>query len=137
MPEEHETYSIRQGYAAQMNYSDDGWIVTKKHEDGTEDDVAFVQTETMAELLINALKSPATRGPTVRKRRPSILTMPIAEFGFSVRSNDRLTTLGIRTIGELVKYTAEDLTADKRFGGVALLEIRRKLELFGLCLKDD
>lgn len=50
-------YSYRHvNYSSKMEYDDDGWVVSV--EDGDlNDDLAFVQTETLAKLLIDALEA--------------------------------------------------------------------------------
>jgi hypothetical protein len=41
-------------YPGEIRYDDDGWVVTKTG-DGPADDIAFVQTETLADVLIAGL----------------------------------------------------------------------------------
>ncbi len=43
----------------------------------------------------------------------------------------------IKTIGQLIALTADDLLERRRFGNASLLEVRTKLAALGLKLKDD
>ena len=50
-------YKVRPArYPSELRYDDSGWIVSKTHEDGTEDDLAFCQTETLAQTLMQRLE---------------------------------------------------------------------------------
>jgi DNA-directed RNA polymerase subunit alpha len=61
----------------------------------------------------------------------------ITELNLSVRSRKCTTKLGITTITELTQRTAKDLLKVKNFGTTSLNEVRHKLEIRGLKLKDD
>jgi DNA-directed RNA polymerase subunit alpha len=61
----------------------------------------------------------------------------ISELNLSVRSRKGATKLGVTTITELTQRTAKDLLELKNFGTTSLNEVRHKLELRGLKLKDD
>ncbi len=66
-----------------------------------------------------------------------IYSLPISELNLSVRARKCTTKLGITTIGELVRRTAEDLMECKNFGVTSLNEVREKLVERGLKLRGD
>lgn len=63
--------------------------------------------------------------------------MPITELNLSVRARKCTTKLGINTIGDLIRRTAEDLLECKNFGVTSLNEVREKLAERGLKLRGD
>ncbi|MFM8985596.1 MAG: DNA-directed RNA polymerase subunit alpha C-terminal domain-containing protein [Planctomycetia bacterium] len=63
--------------------------------------------------------------------------LPISELNLSVRARKCTTKLGINTIGDLVRRTAEDLLECKNFGVTSLNEVREKLTDRGLKLRGD
>jgi DNA-directed RNA polymerase subunit alpha len=63
--------------------------------------------------------------------------LPITELNLSVRARKCTTKLGINTIGELIRRTAEDLLECKNFGVTSLNEVREKLSERGLKLRGD
>jgi DNA-directed RNA polymerase subunit alpha len=63
--------------------------------------------------------------------------LPITELNLSVRARKCTTKLGITTIGDLVRRTAEDLLECKNFGVTSLNEVREKLSERGLKLRGD
>jgi len=65
------------------------------------------------------------------------LSQSIAELNLSVRARKCTTKLGIATISELVRRTAEDLMECKNFGVTSLNEVREKLAERGLKLRGD
>ena len=58
----------------------------------------------------------------------------IRSLGLSLRAFRRLTLLGIKTIGNLVKFTESELLKIKNFGAISLDEINSKLGNIGLRL---
>ena len=66
-----------------------------------------------------------------------IFSLPITELALSVRARKCTTKLGITTIGELIRRTAEDLMECKNFGVTSLNEVREKLTERGLKLRGD
>lgn len=64
-------------------------------------------------------------------------SLPITDLALSVRARKCTTKLGITTIGELVRRTAEDLMECKNFGVTSLNEVREKLAERGLKLRGD
>ena len=63
--------------------------------------------------------------------------LPITELNLSVRARKCTSKLGINTIGDLVRRTAEDLLECKNFGVTSLNEVREKLSERGLKLRGD
>ncbi|MFM8415573.1 MAG: DNA-directed RNA polymerase subunit alpha C-terminal domain-containing protein [Planctomycetota bacterium] len=66
-----------------------------------------------------------------------IHALPITELNLSVRARKCTTKLGIASIGDLVRRTAEDLLECKNFGVTSLNEVREKLAEKGLKLRGD
>jgi DNA-directed RNA polymerase subunit alpha len=64
-------------------------------------------------------------------------TLPITDLNLSVRARKCTNKLGITTIGDLVRRTAEDLLECKNFGVTSLNEVREKLTERGLKLRGD
>jgi DNA-directed RNA polymerase subunit alpha len=65
----------------------------------------------------------------------SKLNMPIEELELSVRAGNCLDSIKIRTVGELVAMTENDLLKIRSFGKTSLREIKRKLaDIGGLSL---
>ncbi len=64
-------------------------------------------------------------------------SLPITDLSLSVRARKCTTKLGIGTIGELIRRTAEDLMECKNFGVTSLNEVREKLTERGLKLRGD
>ena len=68
----------------------------------------------------------------------SVLNRSVDELNLTVRARKCLSRKDIRTIGELVRTTAEDLMNSKNFGVTSLNEIKKKLhDLFDLKLKGE
>ena len=66
-----------------------------------------------------------------------VYSMPITDLNLSVRARKCTTKLGITTIGDLIRRTAEDLLECKNFGVTSLNEVREKLSERGLKLRGD
>ncbi len=62
------------------------------------------------------------------------LALPIEELDLTVRSLNCLRKSNIRTIGELVRHTEEDLLGISNFGERSLEQVIEKLAKFGLTL---
>ena len=59
----------------------------------------------------------------------------VSEMALSVRARKCLATLGIKTLGELVANTTEELLGQRNFGVTSLKEITDQLEVLGLSLR--
>lgn len=57
-------------------------------------------------------------------RRASVLRTPITDFELSVRSRNCLSKMGVQTLGDLVRFTEQELLAHKNFGETSLQEIK-------------
>ena len=62
---------------------------------------------------------------------------PIADLALSVRARKCMARLGINTLGELRRKSADDLLDCKNFGVTSLNEVRQKLADFGLKLRGE
>ena len=67
----------------------------------------------------------------------AVLLRPIIDLNLSVRARKCMNRLGIQTIGELVRRTAEELLECKNFGVTSLKEINEKLSAFNIKLRGE
>jgi DNA-directed RNA polymerase subunit alpha len=67
----------------------------------------------------------------------ALLDRPMSDLNLSVRARKCMTRLGLTTIGELLRKSADDLMECKNFGVTSLLEIREKLVQIGLKLRGE
>jgi len=95
-------------------------------------------------LSLGQLAAPAAAPePEVGEMEPvsaddqEILGLSIGELNLSVRARKCTTKLGINSIGDLVRRTAEDLLECKNFGVTSLNEVREKLTERGLKLRGE
>lgn len=88
--------------------------------------------------LGQALEEKAKRSQEAEKlgKDIPILEKPIDILQLSARSRGCLEKLGIKTIGELINKSSEELMSVKNFGQISLNEIKEKLASFGLSLRD-
>lgn len=63
------------------------------------------------------------------------LSAPISELDLSVRSRRCMARLNIRTIGDLITRSEEELLSTKNFGQTSLTDIRQRLADMGLRLR--
>ena len=70
-------------------------------------------------------------------RKYEILRTPITDFELSVRSRNCLAKMNIRTLGDLVRRTEQELLSFKNFGETSLSEIKQLLESKGLRLGQE
>lgn len=87
-------------------------------------------------------EAPAVVEPEVEVVEPTadeqeIFGLPIGDLNLSVRARKCTTKLGISTIGDLVRRTADDLLECKNFGVTSLNEVRERLTERGLKLRGD
>ena len=69
-----------------------------------------------------------------KEEKKEILSKNVSEFDLSVRSMNCLKAANIKTIGQLVKKTEEDMMQFKNFGKKSLSEIKELLAGMGLTL---
>lgn len=67
-------------------------------------------------------------------RRNAVLDIPITDFELSVRSRNCLKKMNLRTIGDLLKTSEQELLGYKNFGETSLNEIKALLASKGLRL---
>lgn len=67
-------------------------------------------------------------------RQSAILKIPVTDFELSVRSRNCLNKMNIRTLGDLIQMTEQDLLAHKNFGETSLMEVKQMLAQKGLRL---
>ena len=65
-----------------------------------------------------------------------LYAMPIEELDLSVRPYNCLKRAGINTIGDLVQRTEEEIVNVKNFGRKSLDEVKEKLAVLGLKLRE-
>ncbi len=61
--------------------------------------------------------------------------LPIESLDLSIRARRCMDNLEIRTVGDLITRSEQELLASKNFGQTSLNEVRRKLEALGLTLR--
>jgi DNA-directed RNA polymerase subunit alpha len=93
--------------------------------------------------LGQALEEGAKYDPRFRPQQPlteqeqAVLNKPVSELNLSVRARKCMNKLGIMTLGELIQRTQDELLEIKNFGQTSLLEVREKLQQYGLKLRGD
>ena len=58
--------------------------------------------------------------------------MPVKALDLGIRALNCLDAVGVKTVGQLLERTEEDLLAIRNFGNVTLEELRNKLAEQGL-----
>jgi len=96
--------------------------------------LGMFEDEDMDEVTRRVLA--ATRQAEAEGTR-DVLRESTDELELSVRCRRCLEALGIRSIGDLVAKTKEELLATRNFGRTSLSEIREKLAARGLALSGD
>jgi DNA-directed RNA polymerase subunit alpha len=69
-----------------------------------------------------------------RDKRNQVLEIPVTDFELSVRSRNCLKKMNIRTLGDLIQHTEQELLSYKNFGETSLQEIKDMLGSKGLHL---
>ena len=67
-------------------------------------------------------------------RKNAVLDIPLSDFELSVRSRNCLKKMNLRTLGDLLKTTEQELLSYKNFGETSLNEIKALLTQKGLRL---
>ncbi len=81
--------------------------------------------------------SPLPVAEEVSPEEKALMSKPISELNLSVRARKCMTKLNIQTVGELVHKSGDELMECKNFGVTSLNEVREKLTLMNLKLKND
>lgn len=79
----------------------------------------------------------ALDGATMSQEEQAVMLRPVTDMNLSVRARKCMNRLGIATIGELVRLSAEELLGCKNFGVTSLKEIREKLVPFDITLRGE
>jgi len=69
--------------------------------------------------------------------RKVLLARSVNDLHLSIRSRKCMIRLGINTLGDLIKKTESELCSCKDFGAVPRDEMKEKLAMFGLKLRDE
>jgi len=85
--------------------------------------------EEEAEVEVRAAAAPAETGDL-----KETLQTPIDQLGLTVRASNCLDTQGIKTVGELVGRTEQELMSLRNLGKTSLEDIKTKLGALGLSL---
>ena len=72
-----------------------------------------------------------------RDERKEMMDKPVSVLSLSVRSARCLARLRVRTVGELVSKSVNELLEARNFGKTSLSEIQKKLTTFNLSLKES
>ncbi len=67
-------------------------------------------------------------------RQSAILRIPVTDFELTVRSRNCLNKMNLRTLGDLITMSEQDLLAHKNFGETSLMEVKQMLAQKGLRL---
>ena len=73
--------------------------------------------------------------PDDNPERVAVLSMPLSDLDFSVRSGKCMALLGAQTVADLLEHSEYELLRTKNFGVTSLYEIKSKLAAMGLSLK--
>ena len=69
-----------------------------------------------------------------RDKRNQVLEIPVTDFELSVRSRNCLKKMNIRTLGDLIRHSEQELLSYKNFGETSLQEIKDMLTSKNLTL---
>jgi len=97
----------------------------------------ILYNELGVEQIDEALPEAAITSSTIDAELQAKLDMKSSELNLSVRANNCLDSARVRTVGELVACTEQDLLRVRSFGNTSLREVKRKLEELGLSLGMD
>jgi hypothetical protein len=70
------------------------------------------------------------------KAEKRLLELPLDDLNLTIRASNCLRSANIRTMRELLTYTAKELRENKMFGQRSILEIEEVLKNIGLSLRD-
>ncbi|MCA9087353.1 MAG: tetratricopeptide repeat protein [Planctomycetaceae bacterium] len=69
-----------------------------------------------------------------QQRMEQLLNRPVTDFELSVRSRNCLSTMGIRSLGDLTRISEQELLSGKNFGETSLNEVRELMQLHNLTV---
>lgn len=87
--------------------------------------------------LVDGMSSLSILKDDEKTEQSKVLEMSIDEMDLSVRSNNCLKRANINTIDDLTKKSKDDMLKVKNLGSKSLDEIIKKLQSYGLGLRDD
>ncbi|MFN3995621.1 MAG: DNA-directed RNA polymerase subunit alpha [bacterium] len=70
-------------------------------------------------------------------KEKDLMNKNIKDLGLSSRTLNSLRRMGINTLGDLLKYTEDDLITIRNLGGKSIQEIKDKLKEYGLSLRES
>ena len=73
----------------------------------------------------------------IEPEKGDVLEKEIEDLELSVRSRNAMMSLGIESLGELVRLSEKDLMKVKNFGQTSMNEVKEKLAEFGLSLAEN
>ena len=73
----------------------------------------------------------------VSEEQAAVMNKPVSDLNLSVRARKCMNRLGINSLGDLIQRSAEELLESKNFGQTSLQEVKDKLALYNLRLRDD
>ena len=73
----------------------------------------------------------------VSEEQAAVMNKPVSDLNLSVRARKCMNRLGINSLGDLIQRSAEELLESKNFGQTSLQEVKDKLSLLNLRLRDD
>ncbi len=75
--------------------------------------------------------------PDEESRRNAVLETKVEDLEFSVRSFNCLRRAGIDTLGDLVRYTEDEMLRIRNLGQKSFVEIKEKLATMGLSFREE
>lgn len=101
--------------------------------------LSFDPSNERAELYLKDIEATADMyydEETLRQqaRLEQLLNRPVTDFELSVRSRNCLTTMGIKSLGDLTRISEQELLAGKNFGETSLVEIRELMSTHQLSI---
>jgi DNA-directed RNA polymerase subunit alpha len=87
-------------------------------------------------LFRELVEGPAPVEESPAEAAPAYADEPVEKLDLTVRSLNCLKREGVHTIGDLLKYSLEDLMDIRNFGEKSVIEVKDKIEAMGLNLKE-
>lgn len=92
--------------------------------------LGMAREEAVASISRAHSGEPAVESDDVRNK-------PVSELKLSIRARRTVENLGCMTLGEIAQHSEEELLGMPNFGVTSLLELRNKLNEFGISLKGE
>jgi hypothetical protein len=120
-----------QGVPLRLGNLPSGHIVISIVQPDIEDTAPELAADAITEYLIAPPRGLPDGG---RIDVEEVLNTPVADFELSVRSRNCLKRMGVATLGDLCRFTEQDLLSRKDLGESGLIEIKETLASEGLKL---